>query len=187
MSLLVISSFAHIPIECSTLVICDIDDTVLHFPERDADCRKAAAGLYSSAPGTNTLTNSSAKEEDLRMLRNMYCAIKHPEHTDFAGFNDFLRRLEEHGGHMVFLTARSKSDEAFTRGHLNSVGIDAGKFQILFTDNATSKGEFIRVRFAPLGLPLNQWKSAVFIDDRLENIASVQQLCHGIKCYQFCV
>lgn len=172
----VISSFTHVPIDCSTLVICDIDDTVLHFPAKTADCLAAANGS-SFTP--------KERADNIRQLMHMYCAIKDPEHTDFAGFGDLLRRLEETGGHLVFLTARSKSDEEFTRRHLLSVGIDAGKFQILFTANAISKGEFIRTRFDPFGLALNQWKSAVFIDDRPENIESVQRMCPGIKCYQF--
>ena len=174
----VISSFTDIPIYCSTLVICDIDDTVLHFPTMEAECTAAANDLAFTA---------KERENNIRQIISVYCCIKDPEHTDSAGFGDFMRRMEDHGGHLVFLTARSKSDEEFTRRHLRAVGIDEAKFQIYFTDNAISKGEFILSRFDSLGLPLNQWKSVVFIDDRLDNIRTVEQLCHGIKCYQFCV
>jgi hypothetical protein len=181
-----ISSFTNIPIDCSTLVICDIDDTVLHFPTMEADC-SAAAAKGSSFTDNDPAFTSKEREDHIRQLIRVYCCIKEPDHTDSAGFDDFMRRLDEHGGHLVFLTARSKSDEEFTRKHLRAVGIDDAKFQIYFTDNAISKGEFILSRFDSLGLPLNQWKSVVFIDDRLDNIRSVEQLCPGIKCYQFCV
>jgi len=172
-----LSSFSNIPIAESTLVICDIDDTVLYFPKKEEFVKNLVKDLL------NQFSPEEAEYEAQGMM-NMYHIIQKPAHTDLAGFNALLEQLDNKHGKLVFLTARQQRDDKFTRDHLTTIGIDESKFEVYYTDNQISKGEFIHKKFGK-EIGSGKWNNVIFIDDCEDYIRSVWRFCPEIKCFWF--
>lgn len=165
-----IYSFKNIEIKENTLVICDIDNTILHFP----NCIKKIKEIIKSI--------SDDDDIELPYLLNMYKLTNKPEPTDFIGFSNLLNKLENNNGKLIFLTARTEQPHEPTKKHLNTIGIDSNKFEIYYTNNKITKGEFIKNN-----IDLSNWSNIIFIDDFETNINSVINYFPEIKCYQFCI
>lgn len=174
----VISSFNDIPIEGRTLVFCDIDDTVLHFPTKKEDLKGIRDDLSREFSGP-------ALDKEMEYFDLMYEGLKKPDHTDFEGFECMLKKMEETGSQLIFLTARHNVDDEWTRQHLSQVGINEKKYKVLYTNNEMSKGQFIRKQITDCSIKIELWPKVVFIDDREDQLKSVKSTLPFIDCYMF--
>lgn len=171
----IISSFYQVELlnNLKYLIICDIDGTILHFPNCNKDCREIIKDL------------SPRKEDykkELQQLKNMYINIKEPIHTDYDGFVDMLNKLNKTNSKLIFLTARTLESDILTKKHLRQIGIQPDDFEIHYTGTQISKGEYIKKY-----IDLSCWENIIFIDDYDSYIKSVTDIYPNIICYKFCI
>ncbi len=150
-----ISSFFDIPIEESTLVICDIDETVLYTPLYKGKLSEYTPSLHD---------------------------IPHP--TDIEGFQHLVANLREKNGELIFLTARGNLTDDITRNDLRTVGIDENPHKIFYTNNWMSKGKYIFSELQN-EYPINKWNRIIFIDDKEREVKSVYDYFPQIHGYVF--
>lgn len=179
-----IKSFREVEIEENTLVICDIDDTILKYKITYEECYKIMKKDWKN----EYFENDEDKEEFIRKTTlgyfEMYKKIHHKkiDHTDKDGFEDMLEKMDSLSN-LCFLTARSETSNKFTNEQMNILGIDVSKYNIYYTNNTISKGDFI-LNYVK---EVKDYKNIVFIDDYLTNIESVKEKISEVKCYKFII
>jgi hypothetical protein len=158
-----------------TLVICDIDDTILFydktinyfiefvkkdFPNWADDSIKTEAGCYY----------------------NTYRHIATPKHTDFDGFMSMIETIKSTNNNFLFLTARTnyEKNSNITKKHFNDIGLHYDDFTIHYTNNLMSKGRYIKTN-----IDISSYESVIFIDDYETYIKTVTEHFPHIICYQF--
>ena len=170
-----ISSFTQLNLDNPrTLVLCDIDDTILHFPERDSFCKGIVDDFYP------TSINSKTYNAELKRLKEMYNLIKDPKHTDYSGFVSMVNALKSTNGQLMFLTARHIDSDKWTRRQLKELGINPLEFDIHYTGAMMTKGDYIKQH-----IMFTNWTTTIFIDDFDPYIQSVRDICPEITCYKF--
>lgn len=176
--IITISSFKDVILtKEKTLVLCDIDDTVLHWPDCDYECQKILDSDYNIC-----LETKEDYEIYCRDLIYTYKHINNPIHTDFIGFVSMIQKLKINNSKLVFLTARNKDYSKGTKKHLTQIGLNCDEFDIHYTGSIITKGEYIQ-NF----INLNEWNDVIFIDDSENNINSVINLHPQIRCYKFII
>jgi hypothetical protein len=169
-----IKSFREISIENKkTLIICDIDDTVLKLENSlEYFKEKAAQDLSGCHP--------HIIEACAMSMFSLYRSKTDPIPTDSSGFTDMLRRLyATDNSELIFLTARSYNSREYTKKDLLSIGISPS-YPVYFTGNMITKGEYIIENINWLS-----YEKVIFIDDMPMNILSVAMCCPTITSYQF--
>jgi hypothetical protein len=171
----IISSFNQIELinDLQYLILCDIDNTILHFPDCDIFCKKIIKDSYII---------EEDYEKELETLKILYKYIKPPTHTDYNGFTNMIQKINKKHGKLIFLTARKSESDNFTKKHLNSIGIFPDYFEIHYTNSKISKGEYIKKY-----IDLSIWKNIIFIDDYDTNIKAVSDIYPQIVCYKFVI
>jgi len=169
-----ISSFDGIKLTNKTLVLCDIDDTIMHYPQCDEKCKEIVKDLKAMG------LNGEDLMKELIEIRQIYKRINPPSHTDYDGFVSMSNKVSELNGKLLFITARDKLSESWTEKQLKQIGIDPLKYDIHYVGTQISKGEYIK-----LYIDLTDWDSVIFIDDYESYIKSVLDVHPEIKCYKF--
>ena len=157
-----------------TLIICDIDDTLMKLDRTPEMCQAESIAFFPKASPEFQYTYGC----------NLWLAYRKsvsPQWTDCPGFADMIGRLSA-DSRLVFLTARSGGvSEYWTRRDFACLGLPYDESGVFYTGNLISKGEFIR-RF----IPLEGFEHVVFIDDLLGNLETVATIFPRIQCYRFC-
>jgi len=173
-----INSFDQVSIDLpNTLVICDIDDTLLHFPGLTPEKYTEILEYYKSINSDPEIALNDA---------NNYWSEKFsqtvPIHTDMDGFARLLLRLHTSSGGLCFLTARPGHPDniEFTRSNFNSIKLSYDAF-IIHYSWFLLKGEYIRDQ-----INLTGYTNIIFIDDMEYNLLNVNShFGSQIKCYKF--
>lgn len=181
----VVSTFDDIPItKKNTLVLCDIDETVLtpaiSFKQVYNNELNRLLDLHRVIgvnPSTQSLIEEAHKNAVNQYFTNMNTYM--PIHTDMEGFEDFLVRIENMNSTLMFITARTTQMRQRTEDQLAHLGIDHQKYKIQYSGDIP-KGEFIKTH-----IQLNPYSDVLFIDDKDEFIKSVNSIHPQIKCYKF--
>lgn len=169
-----ISSFNEVELknDLKYLILCDIDGTILHFPDRNRMCRDILTELC--------LDDEEEYETELANLKRIYiCAIP-PTPTDYEGFVNMLKKINNSNSTLMFLTARGVESEKMTKKHLQQIRVSPDGFEIHYTGSKISKGEYIKKN-----IDLSNWENIIFIDDYDSYIKSVMDLHPQIVCYKF--
>ena len=170
-----INSFNQIDIfKSNSLVICDIDNTLLYWNKKPEE-------LYYLVEEFSPNCDEETKKKEANEFLNMYKVIKPPSHTDMDGFSNLLNKLEKNNGKILFLTARTKSNaESWTKKNFNSIGLEYDKYEVHYTDNVITKGEYIKNN-----IQIDKYSEVIFIDDYDTYIKSVLDIFPEIICYKF--
>ena len=173
-----ISSFKEVELtnDVKTLILCDIDGTILHFPDCDNFSKEFIKEISPLVP-TDPTYNS-----ELENIKDMYIRFRPPTHTDYDGFVSILDNIKQMEGKLVFLTARRGGCENWTKKQLKQIGINPEDFEIHYTGSVITKGEYIKRH-----IDLSGWEHVIFIDDYESFIKSVKDLHPQIVCYKFAV
>jgi len=99
----VLNSFNNVPITQKSLILCDIDDTLL----------------------TNKFVKFTAN-------KNNNLVINLPKYTDKDGFTNLLQKLQKTNSKLYFVTARNIKYIEFTRRQFKILGIDIDKYPVYF-------------------------------------------------------
>jgi hypothetical protein len=170
-----INKFSDILIsDKKTLVICDIDNTLLYF---DKDINYFYHFIKSNMVNLHI---DSIMSETLR-LYNLYTNTNNAKHTDSEGFNEMLNLQNVK---IIFLTSRHINSTDLTKKNFNHIGLNYNNFNVHYTNYETSrvsKGDYIlNNKFI-----LDDYEDIIFIDDSDMAIDSVNMLLPHIKCYKF--
>lgn len=161
-----------------TIVLCDIDDTLLHHPFLSSawaaiitdffvEMHFAETNQYNRATGmqlADEYTNKIIQEIPI-------------QHTDRDGFFDLSNKV----GKLMFITARFPDAEEFTRDNLRSIGINPDLHEIRFT-GYRPKGEYIQAT-----IDLTPYQTVLFIDDQSRNLENVHSFVFhpDLRIYKF--
>jgi hypothetical protein len=169
-----ISSFREINIDQTkpTLILCDIDETLLTWKKDEAFFFNQMSKRYSNI-----------NDHQLVMLaRNefmQYRSTVPPTPTDIEGFREMVQTLGLHPiSKCMFLTARSASHH--TPIDFEDIGIDYKAFDVHYTANQITKGQYIKKY-----IDLSPYQDVIFIDDNMEYLHSVLIEELGIRCFKF--
>lgn len=158
-----IHSFDSVTIAPRTLVLCDIDNTLLYSME-DENSRSLYTRLYYHYLNATKNMNAAVKLTD-----NAYYAQYPMRATDPAGFERMLLKIREtEGCELVFLTARNSRSVDFTRANFLQIGLRPEDYMVHFSDTVP-KGEYTN-RY----LKLAPYRKIVFIDDLRENLQNMR-------------
>lgn len=174
MNVEIISTFDEIPISNNTLVLCDIDDTILYFSQIDKKWWKTNIELYSLIHDPITAKNLTLG------IWMTHIGENKAMHTDKTGFENLLNRLAASNSKIVFITARQTELERITEQHFNDLNIDNSKYDIKHIGNC-SKGLYVEKN-----IPLEKYNNVIFIDDLNENLENMYDIFGDkIKLYKF--
>ncbi len=147
----VLHSFRDVPVPANSLVVLDIDDTVMKF-------EAMGRGWWAKKEA------EVGRDETMRQwIENAY--IQTPVLTEPEEFPAFLKRVFDAPAHLVFLTARSASLRELTEFHLTHCGIEVESHNVYF---AREKGACLQ------SIVLSGcFKNVIFIDDMEHNVENV--------------
>lgn len=173
-----ISSFDQIPINLgNTLIICDIDDTLLYFPGLGPNKYNEIFDYYASTSSDMETAINSA----IAHWNNLF-GMAEPAHTDINGFRNLLLRLHLYNGGICFLTARPshESNIEFTANNFSSLKLNYDEFKVFYS-HTIPKGEYIQTN-----IDLRGYTNIIFIDDMDHNLINVKSIFgNKIQCYKF--
>ena len=166
-----ISSFKNVKIEKKTLIMCDIDDTILTFYPYDWNkMYQFNLMRYKTPEMAMNITN-----------QQWYDIVTYsvPYMTDKEGFFDMLKRIMETDSLIVFVTARHIDFKDLAYKHFKDIGIENYKYYIHFC-GSKSKGDYILKNVYMKG-----FKKIIFIDDLMHNLIDVKSKIPSCDCYSF--
>jgi Protein of unknown function (DUF2608) len=176
MDIPVIDSFDSIAIVPNTLVICDIDDTLLRITE-DENSHSLYSRLHQHYLRITKNPIVAGKLAD-----NEYYAQYPMQATDAAGFERMLAKIRQtEGCELVFLTARSPNTVDFTVENFRQIGLVPEDHIVHFSD-MIPKGKYTKAK-----IELAPFAKIVFIDDMKTNLENMRMhVSHpGLELFLF--
>ncbi len=169
-----INTFFDVEVKPKTLVMCDIDNTLLTWRKKwDEFVNEPYVASYFP------FTNAQIIRDIKHRKYTEYCANTPPEPTDYHGFRDLDQRVERSGGELVFVTARWKESEQHTRTQLRMLGF-RDNYRIHYTDGSHDKGSYITNN-----INTSRFNHCVFIDDLTQVLDTVKHQHPYVRCYRF--
>jgi len=156
------------------LVICDIDDTILAYTHNYQYFYNQAKIISPEASPQELLQQA---EDDYYFHRIM----NKPFHTDYEGFLQMSKKVEELNGEIMFVTARHTCSIEITKKHFYQINLDYDSYNVYYTCYpVTSKGEYIQKY-----IDISGKGEIIFIDDQDFNLFNVKAMNPYIQCYKF--
>jgi hypothetical protein len=162
----VLHSFREVSVPPNSLVVLDIDDTVMKFE---------AMGRAWWAKKEAEVGRDETMRQWIENARAQTPVLIEPEE-----FPAFLKRVFDASAHLVFLTARSADLRELTEFHLTHCGIEVESHNVYF---AREKGACLQSIVLSGG-----FKQVLFIDDMEHNVEDVLKSLSGvceIQAYHF--
>jgi hypothetical protein len=173
-----IVSFRDVKIYQNTLIVFDIDDTVLGYKEIAHDYfNKQLIYHKKNISCENTIMNNAVNDW-FNLVRKST-----PHHMDEDGFIDLMRKISINESEHLFLTARNPKFKDITEKHLNKININYKNIYYVAGEN---KGEILKniIKDYP------EYNKIIFIDDMEKNLTDVYKtfgdkidLYHFVKKY----
>ena len=169
-----ITTFKDVEIKNKTLVLCDIDETLLTFDPYNYEYFYNTHIKYFK---NHTIAHEKAIKDFNSILLNMS-----PKYTDKEEFLKMTRKIRENNSLLLFLTSRynDNNNKQLTKNHLKKLGLENYCNSIHHT-NGGSKAEYIFIN-----INTSFFENIVFIDDLEGNLNDVKRNLPFIQCYQFC-
>ena len=179
-----ISNFKDINIDTNTLVICDIDDTLLKSKKNLNYFYQIIKNDFKACEYTPLNETIRVPHEfilnDAKCMQQYYNRINGFVHTDLDGFTEMINTIKKTQSQIIFLTARSQMSENYTKQNFKDIGLNYDDFTTYYTNNIKIKGQYIKDH-----IDLSLFNSVVFIDDNIFHLESVMSICEGVVCYKF--
>jgi len=165
MEIIPINTFSNINISQNTLILCDIDDTILKFDNINQIWWKNRFNYYYSL-------SNNYDDADLQVLNEWidYIEINNPKFTDKNGFIKLLHKINKTNSEIIFITARESYLEKLTQKHFEYVNLSSFNYKIYHIGDV-SKGTFINLNF-----DIEKYSNVIFIDDLDKNLESVYEI-----------
>lgn len=176
-NIITITSFDEIELKNDKkyLILCDIDSTILHFPECDKFCEESIRFQR---------LNDEEYKMELKYRKVLYKRMMAPTATDYDGLINMLTKISKTNGKFLFLTSRNfERDDILTKKHLKQIGLQPDDFVIHYSGGTQmNKGEYIKKY-----INLSDWDNVIFIDDYDKYIKEVKDIHPQIICYKFII
>jgi hypothetical protein len=180
--MLQIDTFYSIDIKQNTLILCDIDETILFYDGINPSWWSEIKKLHQIELNNHT-TNIDSETDYALDKWHKYIDLIGPKHTDKKGFEDILQRIESNNSTLKFVTARNPYFEAITKKHFKELNIQTdSKYEIHYLAGEP-KGDYIKNN-----IDLTEYDHIIFIDDLKTNIDSVIESLNDnnkLTTYQF--
>lgn len=172
----VVSGFRDISIDCKSLIVFDIDDTVLEYQNIDhAWWKNISDGFYQE--------HQDREKADFQAYQIWLDKISRtmPIHTDESGLNDIFERAKQKDCKIIFLTARRSTSHDITLSHLKLLNIEHD--EIYYSNLIENKGQILN---EIIETKYQDYDDYIFIDDVPSNLEKVKiHVGKEIRCYQF--
>lgn len=156
------NTFDKIIIKPKTLLICDIDDTILKFEHIDSKWWNEKYHYFLAESNNPEQADSKTLECWIE-----YVITNNPTHTDQVGFQNLLKKISETKSELIFVTARRIGLEEITKKHFDHINISNQDYKIYHIGNVP-KGKFIKSN-----IQFDNFENFVFVDDLDKNLESV--------------
>jgi hypothetical protein len=173
-----IHSFSEIEVSPNTLILCDIDDTLLHHPAINVNWMIIIHNFFHiKYHDKHGHYNKLQVEKKINQYLDSVFESIPMRHTDRDGFFAMVDGSTD----IAFVTARQQVAKDFTYDNLRCLDIDPEKYAIHFSGNM-GKGDYINKNF-----DLAKYDRVVFIDDQPRNLENVfLRVFHtNLELYQF--
>lgn len=170
-----ISTFTNIQLYENTLVILDIDETLLRYENIDKKWWKDRFNYYYN------IHNHSEKSDECTINDWLdFIKTSNPTHTDKEGFVDLEKRIDDLNCKLIFVTARNKELEAITHTHFDHLEIKNKEIYFTSGENKAHTIENVINKY------LRKHEHVIFVDDLDTNLNDVNQHFENkIKCFKF--
>lgn len=158
-------------IKDNTLVICDIDDTLLYFTDIKKNMFEKFIKLFPYIEN---------KEENFEKMYSKNFVNDKAKSTDIKGFKKLTELLLENKGNLIFLTSRHEDTHYCLKQQFLDIGLNSSFFSVYYTNNTMDKGTFIKNH-----INYTFYKKCLFIDNELFNVNDVIEKCPSIECILF--
>ncbi len=173
-----IISFRDVEIYQNTLIVFDIDDTILGYKEFSHDYFHNKLKYYKNNTSCENTVMDNAVNDWFNLVKNST-----PHHMDEDGFIDLMYKINSNNSEHLFLTARNPKFKDITEKHLNKIKINYNNIYYVAGGN---KGELLKdiIKDYP------EYDKIIFIDDMEKNLTDVYKtfgdkidLYHFVKKY----
>ena len=169
-----VSTFFKIPLKDNSIVILDIDDTILQYKEISTSYWTELYEHYYNIHNDINIANKLTSNDWIENVK-----LNLPVHTDRDGFFDLLTRATNQHCKVVCVTARDKSSKDITHKHLNL--LDIFDIDVYFAENDKSI-----VINDIINNEDKEYSSLIFVDDRESNLDNVNNFFgEMVICYKF--
>jgi hypothetical protein len=159
-----INSFYQIkPLNPNTLVVLDIDDTIMSFTTIN---KKWWNDTYNTYLLHYKDTEKAYKKSEKLWIK--YISRSNPNLLDEINFINFLEKISENNCELIFLTARNKKISKLTMTQLSYCRINIESSKVFFSRNKGVELKNIVEQTYP------NIKDIIFVDDLEENLVKVQ-------------
>jgi uncharacterized HAD superfamily protein len=166
-----ISSFDEIKLTApNPLILCDIDETFFTF-------KRTYKFFYKIIKKRNPLLSPTEINSIANRAYNKYAKKCKPYIYDKEGFVNMYKKVNDLSGEIMFVTARKKTSEKYTRNQFKTNLVNYDHFKFHYTSR---KGEYIKNCINKHGKG-----EIVFIDDQDRFIHDVKEKNPFITCYKF--
>ncbi len=170
-----INTFDEITIKPKTLIICDIDETILKFDIISPKWWKETFNYYYLISNNYDYSDTKTLE-----LWTEYIKNNKPKAIDYKGLVNLFNKLSETNSELIFVTSRLKDLKDITEKHFDSINITNFNYKI-YHIGEIPKGEFIKSN-----IQTNIFEHIIFIDDLITNLESVyENFGNKIILYKF--
>ena len=172
-----ISSFNEVSILPNTLVICDIDETILRYDLINRKWWKSRINNYIQQSYTYEMSDKMALND-----WKLYINETKPIATDLSGFMNLMTLILSLNCKLLLLTARDIELRNITHQHLIYSGIDISP-EIIHFSYGQSKGDYLTHNINHI---IDKYDKIIFIDDYIQNLESVyEKYGNKIDYYKF--
>ena len=157
----IINSYSAITLVARSLIVFDIDDTLVNFPGYGLDWFAAKKAGYEQ-----TMSKAEADKHTIQDWRTAVSTTD-PMAIDKEGFYDFYERATAADCHIIYLTARSPILKDITHRHLkHTLGLKS-EHVYFGEDKGPALSEILDT------LP-RSYQHIIFVDDYVKNHVSVR-------------
>jgi hypothetical protein len=173
-----IVSFRDVKIYRNTLIVFDIDDTVLGYKEFSHDYFHNQLKYHKKNTSCESTIMNNAINDWFNLVKTST-----PHHMDEDGFFELMNKIDNNKSEHLFLTARNPKFKDITEKHLNKIKINHKNIYYVAGGN---KGEILKdiIKHYP------EYNKIIFIDDMEKNLTDVYKtfgdkidLYHFVKKY----
>jgi hypothetical protein len=157
-----VNSFNQIPVTLNTLVVLDIDETIMAFPNINKTWWRETHEKHFNS------TNDKSEADKLTIEEwREYVEVNKPYLLDEKKLKKFLEEIESKSSQLVLLTARDPVMTESTHLHLSHCELEITPDQVIHNEN---KGEALAriIRSYP------EISKIIFVDDFEKNLLNVQ-------------
>lgn len=174
-----ISSFLEIIdlISDNTLVVLDIDDTIIKYKDATKEWWKSRYAYHSNLSDDPVLLDLTVQLEWKNLIK-----ISEPEFVDEIGLKQLYKKIKEtHNTDLIYLTARDESIKQITEQHFKFLDLEHAS-NINYTAGG-NKGEYLD---NIIRQQHSDKRHFIFVDDYEHNIRHMKEACtYNVQCCKF--